>query len=84
MSETVDRIMEEHDAEGQVVATRTVRYEFNGSELLIGEVRQDDDNNEVFIPGGYQPWQCMPDGTRQAWANATDAFAWADAQMGIS
>jgi hypothetical protein len=84
MSETVDRTVEDHGPDGQVIATRTVRYEFTAGELHIGQVTLDAAGNEQVQPGGYQPWHCMPDGTRQPWADAEDAFAWADAHLGVS
>jgi hypothetical protein len=84
MSDIVDRTIEDTNAEGQIVSTRTVRYEFIGSELHISEVTLDEAGNEQVQPGGYQPWHCMPDGTRQPWADAEDAFAWADEHLGVS
>jgi len=84
MTDTIDRTVEQHDADGNVTSTRTFRYDFTGSALYIGEVTLDQDGIEQVVPAGYQPWRCMPDGTRQSWTNAEDAFAWADQEMRIS
>lgn len=84
MTDTVDRTIEDTNAEGQIVSTRTIRYDFTGSALYIGQVTLDQDGIEQVVPAGYQPWRCMPDGTRQSWTNAEDAFAWADEHLGVS
>jgi hypothetical protein len=84
MTETVDRTIERVDPDTQEVSTRTIRYEFVGNELYISEVTYDAKGNEQVQLGGHQPWQCMPDGSRQEWANAEAAFAWADEHLQAS
>jgi len=85
MSDIYDRLIEQRDETAQVVATKTFRYVYSGGiggELTIGLLTVDADGNEIVESGVYQQWKCTPDGGREPFADAADAFAWADSVTG--
>jgi hypothetical protein len=85
MSDIYDRQIEQRDETEQVVATQTFRYEYSGGtggELTIGLLTVDSDGNEIVKPGVHQQWKCTADGGREPFADAADAFAWADSVTG--
>lgn len=82
MSDTYDRIVEQLDDNEQVISSKTFRCEFSGGVLTVGLLTIDSDGNETIQPGLSQPWKCMPDGSRENFVDAADAFAWVDSVAG--
>ena len=56
--------------------TFSVRVLFDGTNLTVSDIRTDDDGNKTAVPFMVQPWKCLPDGSREPFANHDDAFAW--------
>jgi hypothetical protein len=46
--------------------------------LTISEVFIDEENNEQMVPVIIQPHKNNPDGSRVQWADAQEAFDWAN------
>lgn len=82
MSDVYDRIVDQLDENGQVISTKTFRCEFSGGVLTVGLLTVDNDGIETVQSGLYQQWKCLPDGSRENFLDAADAFAWVDSVVG--
>ena len=82
MSDTYNLLVEQLDENGQVASSKTFKCEYVGGVLTAGLLTVDSDGNEQVQPGLYQPWKCLPDGTREPFVDAADAFAWARSVAG--
>ena len=77
MSEQYDFNVTKHDAEGNEVLLPR-RAVFDSGTLTISVVETDENGQEKLIPAMVQPFKCLPDGTRENFVDAADAFAWVD------
>ena len=57
--------------------TTTLRLGYENGCLTVYSITHVD-TVETLVLGITQPWKCNPDGSREAFADATDAFAWAE------
>jgi hypothetical protein len=56
---------------GEETITKNYLLEFNNGTLTVSLV-----TDEATVPVLVQPWKCNPDGTREDFVDADDAFDW--------
>ena len=73
-----ETVLNTTDDKGQplvIVTTSTFRMDFNGDTLTVSRVVIKEDEEEV-TPIMVQPWKCLPNGSRENFSSAEDAYSW--------
>jgi hypothetical protein len=65
------------DADGNEI-TKNYNVSYELGTLVVSEISEEKDSNgeNKLIPIMIQPWKCLPDGSRDNFANSQDAFDW--------
>jgi hypothetical protein len=72
---TIDRV--KTDPEGNEI-TKSYHVSYELGTLVVSEItdEKDADGNNKIVPIMIQPWKCLPDGSRDNFADSADAFEW--------
>jgi hypothetical protein len=62
------------NAEGEIF-TRNLELSFEYGTLIVSEINIENEK-ETITPIMVQPWKCLPDGGREQFKDANDAFEW--------
>lgn len=63
------------DSNGDVTSTRVLQLSFEFTTLMVSVVTESE-GIETVTPTLIQPWKCNNDGSRSAFEDEDDAFAW--------
>lgn len=74
------KIMEKIDS-SDFDEPRQVHLKFDGSTLTASHITVNEQDGQVLVPYIIQPYKCLPDGTRENFVDADDAFAWAESNQ---
>jgi len=68
------------DDDGNPILGKKYHISFELGTLVVSEVADEPDANggDVLTPVMIQPWKCLPDGSRDNFADSQDAFDWFD------
>jgi hypothetical protein len=66
------------DEQGNPIPFKNYQLSFELGTLVVSEISNEKDANgqDILTPIMIQPWKCLPDGSRDNFADSQDAFDW--------